>query len=90
MGVPWACSKCGVDVEPNFEICWNCQAARDPTAQAPLSERASKDDPERALRSILREERGDSRAVVISLIATSAAVVAGAVAGVDVGVGQRR
>ena len=25
----WKCGKCGEPNEPSFEICWNCQAARD-------------------------------------------------------------
>ena len=29
-GPPWTCPRCGNEVDGGFEICWSCQATRDP------------------------------------------------------------
>lgn len=46
----WVCANCAEQVEDDFEVCWNCQTARDGTP--PRSQPAGPDAPDR------RETRG--------------------------------
>jgi len=72
---PWACPRCGEEVDGNFDICWKCQASRDPTYE-PEPDDASRPDtkssPDAGLERILREG-GGSRVrtfLVVSLVCT--------------------
>jgi Flp pilus assembly protein TadB len=96
---PWACPRCGEEVEGSFDICWKCQAPRDPTAK-PESDGANRPDPESdggsPLDQVLREggERPVRNFLFVSLFCTLALIfgarhwgfVGGAAAAVLVGV----
>lgn len=70
---PWTCPGCGEQVDGNFDICWKCQAPKDPAAEperdagAPPSSRP--DDP---LEKVLREGGGRpvSTFLVVSAVCT--------------------
>jgi hypothetical protein len=55
----WICSKCGENVEDDFEVCWSCGAARDGTPNpefVPEQEGVVGDQAYQVLQSAQREE----------------------------------
>jgi Flp pilus assembly protein TadB len=77
---PWACPRCGEEVEGNFDICWKCQAPRDPTEE-PESDGADRAEPKSdtgsPLGQVLREggERPVRNFLFVSLFCTLALIV---------------
>ena len=33
--VPWTCEKCGLEIEGQFEVCWNCAPGEEKTVPRP-------------------------------------------------------
>ena len=71
----WACPRCGEEVEGSFDICWKCQAPRDPTAEpeGDGADRAdTKSDAGSPLGQVLREggERPVRNFLLVSVFCT--------------------
>ncbi|MFT5469655.1 MAG: putative membrane protein YvbJ [Verrucomicrobiales bacterium] len=52
--INWVCPKCGEELEPQFELCWNCGTSSDaPNKTPPENKEDAGDATERALKHIL-------------------------------------
>lgn len=72
---PWTCSRCGEQVDGTFDICWKCQAPRDPTVETELSvPKARAGDP---VERVLREGGGNPLRtfLTVSVVCTVVLVV---------------
>jgi len=87
---PWDCPRCGEEVEGNFDICWKCQAPRDPTEEPesfganPADTKSSPDGP---VEKVLREGGGRpvKDFVFVSLFCSGALIAGTRLGGFPVG-----